>query len=89
MGNSITTSATLKAFLIATLISGSIFVGLVNLGIAQISTPISGIIYSDTTWTKANSPYELIGPTAVNLGATLTIEAGVVINFNGYYIRVN
>lgn len=83
------TSAIFRAFLIAIMIGGSVFVGFVNLGISQISTPVNGIIYSDATWTKANSPYELIGPTAVNLGATLTIEPGVVINFNSYYIRVN
>jgi len=48
----------------------------------------SSIITSDTTWTKANSPYSLTGPVKVNNGVTLTIAAGATVNLNGYYIRV-
>jgi parallel beta-helix repeat protein len=55
----------------------------------QAATAVSGIITSDTTWTKANSPYSLTGPTAVGEGATLTIEAGATVNLNEYYIEVN
>ncbi|WGM89470.1 MAG: right-handed parallel beta-helix repeat-containing protein [Candidatus Bathyarchaeum tardum] len=46
------------------------------------------VIDSDTTWDKADSPYELTGPVRVNNGATLTIEAGVTIDFNNYEMRV-
>lgn len=53
------------------------------------STSIVGIINSDTTWTKAGSPYVLEGPVAVNKGVTLTIQPGVTVNLNGYYIQVN
>jgi hypothetical protein len=77
-------------------ISTLILIALVTSGFSIVqqinpakAASFSGIIYSDTTWTKANSPYELTGPTAVNLGATLTIEPGVIVNFNSYYIRVN
>ncbi len=49
----------------------------------------SGIIGSDTTWTKASSPYTLSGPVAVNNGVTLTIESGVTVNLGTYYIQVN
>ncbi|MGE5187684.1 MAG: right-handed parallel beta-helix repeat-containing protein [Betaproteobacteria bacterium] len=52
-------------------------------------TPINGIITSNTTWTKTNSPYTLQGPVAVNQGVTLTIEPGVTINLNNHYIQVN
>ena len=52
-------------------------------------TNVSGIISLDTTWTKANSPYSLTGPVLVNDTVTLTIEPGVTVNFNGYYIRVD
>ena len=58
-------------------------------GKAQTSTPFSGIITSDTTWTKANSPYEFTGPVAVDNGVTLTIQSGVTVDLNGYYIQVN
>lgn len=52
-------------------------------------TTINGIIASDTTWTKTNSPYTFQGPVSVNRGVTLTIEPGVSININNYYLQVN
>jgi hypothetical protein len=55
----------------------------------QASTSVTGIITSDTTWTKANSPYTLTGPVGVAKGATLTIEPGVTVNFVSYYLEVN
>lgn len=36
-----------------------------------------GIITQDVTWTKANSPYRLIGDVSVESGGILTIEPGV------------
>ena len=60
------------AVLLACLLT-SLMIGSVKLEFADASTPVIGIINSDTTWTKANSPYSLNGPTAVNSGATLTI----------------
>jgi hypothetical protein len=60
-----------------------------NFGVAQASADVSGIIGSDTTWTKANSPYSLTGNILVGNGATLTIEAGATVNLNDYYIMVN
>ena len=56
---------------------------------AQNSTNKSGIIGSDTTWTKANSPYSLTGNVLVENGATLTIEPGVTINLGVYSIQIN
>ncbi len=64
-------------------------VGTLHLGTVQASTDVTGIIFSDTTWTKADSPYILKGPVAVNGGVTLTIEAGVQVNLTSYYIQVN
>ena len=58
-------------------------------GIAQAITPVSGIISSNTTWTQANSPYNLTGNVLVDKGVTLTIEARATVNLNSYYIRVN
>jgi len=78
----------LVALLLLFVISG--FSLMENLSVnAQTGTPISGIINQNTIWTKANSPYSLTGPTAVNKGATLTIEAGVTVNLNSHYIQVN
>lgn len=46
-------------------------------------TPVSGGIYSNTTWTLANSPYLMTGPIVVFPSKTLTIEPGVVIKVQG------
>ncbi len=53
------------------------------------STPVSGLITSDTVWTKDNSPYELTGPMCVLPKVTLTIEPGVMVNFQKYYLQIN
>jgi parallel beta-helix repeat protein len=50
---------------------------------------VSGIIYSDTMWTKVNSPYVLTGPLLVNNSVTLTIESGVTVYLNDSYLRVD
>jgi hypothetical protein len=67
---------------------GLIFVNWAHLGVVN-ATDVTGIIPANTTWTRANSPYTLIGPVAVNLGVTLTVEAGVVVNLNNFYLQVN
>jgi Predicted solute binding protein len=61
-----------------------------GLGAVQGSgTTVIGIITTNTTWTPAGSPYTLTGPTAVNTGVTLTIQPGVTVNLDAYYIQVN
>jgi len=55
----------------------------------RAETTVNGIITSDVTWTKANSPYTFKGQFAVDRGVTLTIESGVSININNYYLQVN
>ena len=60
-----------------------------QIGTAQASSEVYGIINSDTTWTKANSPYILTGAVGVNSGVTLTIEPGVTVNLVDNYIQVD
>ena len=67
-----------------TLLSGLIFVS-----DAHAFTPVSGILTSDVTWTKANSPYYFTGNVIVASGVTLTIEPGVTVNLGNYYLDVN
>jgi hypothetical protein len=45
-------------------------------------TNVSGGIYQNTTWTLANSPYQVNGSIVVFPGNTLTVEPGVTILIN-------
>jgi hypothetical protein len=56
------------------------FLLVITSGNAQ--TPVSGGIYSNTTWTLANSPYIVTDTVVVFPGVTLTIQPGVVVKFN-------
>lgn len=72
------------ALLAVVVLSSLVFVNNV-----RAATNFSGIISSDTTWTKANSPYSITGNVLVNSGVTLTIEAGTTVNLNDRYIQVD
>jgi parallel beta-helix repeat protein len=47
-----------------------------------VATDVGGQITSNTTWTKANSPYVVTGNLLVAQAATLTIQPGVEVRFN-------
>ncbi len=70
-------------------LSTSAFAGIMPFSTVQANTNISGVITADVTWTEVNSPYVLAGNVLVDNGVTLTIDAGVTINLDGYYIMVN
>ncbi len=54
-----------------------------------LTTTVSGTITTSTTWTLANSPYQVTGSVIVRNGATLTIEPGVLVGFKpGTYLRL-
>jgi len=53
-----------------------------NITLAYGDTYVSGNITTDTTWSKANSPYIVTETVQVLPGATLTIEPGVTVKFN-------
>jgi hypothetical protein len=49
---------------------------------AHAATAVSGAISAHTTWTLAQSPYQVTADVSVENGATLSIEAGVVVTFD-------
>ncbi|MFN5735681.1 MAG: hypothetical protein ACK444_06515 [Flavobacteriales bacterium] len=50
--------------------------------LGRTQTVVSGGIYQNTTWTLANSPYQVNGSVVVFPGNTLTVEPGVTILIN-------
>jgi hypothetical protein len=62
-----------------TLILLSLFLFAFAFGYSQ--TNVSGGIYTNTTWTKAKSPYIITDTVVVFPGVTLTIQPGVTVKF--------
>jgi hypothetical protein len=85
----ISVKRTALALLLIVALTFSALAGTVYHGTVQAATSVNGLMTSDTTWTKAGSPYSLTGPVAINQGVTLRVEPGVTVNLNGYYIRIN
>jgi hypothetical protein len=50
---------------------------------SALGTDVNGNLIDNDTWAKANSPYNIVGDVGVPSGLTLTIEAGVEINYTG------
>ena len=50
-----------------------------------LATDVSGILSSDTTWSLSDSPYSVTGDIQIPSGVKLTIESGVVVQFEGAY----
>lgn len=46
------------------------------------ATQVSGAVVVDTVWTAANSPYLVTGSITVGNGATLSIDAGVIVHMS-------
>ena len=80
------TEIRMAVMLFTTLMVTSAFVGLA-IGIASASGPtyVSGIISSDTTWTATDSPHIVVGNITVLPNVNLTLEAGTIVKFDGYF----
>lgn len=73
-------------FVLALLLFSALFSAL------QFASAQGGLVVfinSDTTWSKANSPHTLTGPTVISQSVTLTIESGATVNLNGYTLYIN
>lgn len=78
----------LTAFLLTLLVLSICSVSIVNFSRAQTGTQVGGVFTANTIWTKASSPYTVVNPILVDENITLTIEPGVIVNLNSFYIRV-
>jgi hypothetical protein len=58
------------------------FLALIFTGSAAAQTTVSGGIFSNTTWTAANSPYIVTGNIVLFPGYVLTIQPGVTVKFS-------
>ena len=58
---------------------------LLPLGLWGQTTLSGGTITTNTTWTKANSPYIIENTVTVHAGVTLTIAPGVVAKFRDHF----
>jgi hypothetical protein len=72
-----------------TLIIATLVASLFIVSNVHASTPVSGTITVDTTWTQANSPYALTGTVYVNSGVTLTIQPGVTVDLYSYSLQIS
>jgi parallel beta-helix repeat protein len=79
----------LSAFLTAVIVAWFVLIGGMRFGEVHAATNVTGIISTNTTWTKGNSPYNLTNSVTVVSGATLRIESGVTVFLNGYGIEVD
>lgn len=79
----------LCSMFLVVLVCGFVLVGAARFGTVKAATSVSGIISSDTTWTKADSPINITWSTKIAKGVTVTIEPGVVVHFNAYDLWVD
>jgi hypothetical protein len=73
----------LSSALLIILIGGFVLVG-ISIFTVRVAANVAIIIDSDTTWTKANSPYRFGESVIIKSGVTLTIEPGVTVNLLGF-----
>jgi hypothetical protein len=70
----------LRCFTAAFLAVG-LFLPLVASGTSPVTNSVGGTLSVDTTWYATNSPYHVTSAVTVASNVTLTIEAGVVVEF--------
>jgi hypothetical protein len=76
----------LNLLIVVLVASSLVLIGICHFGVAQSGINTSTTISTDTTWTQANSPYNIAGNVLINSGVTLTLAAGTTLNLNGYMV---
>jgi hypothetical protein len=85
----ISVKSPLGVFLLAILMCASIFAAFISIDVVQGAQTVTGILTADTTWTKTAGPYAFTGNVLVSNGVKLTIDAGAIVNLNGYLLMIN
>ncbi|MCW4000787.1 MAG: hypothetical protein NWE93_11155 [Candidatus Bathyarchaeota archaeon] len=79
----------MKRIVAALLFLGLLSASMLMTGNAYASISANGLITQDTTWRLSDSPVKFTGHVGVASGVTLTIEPGVTVDLNEYYLQVN
>jgi hypothetical protein len=58
---------------------------ILSINLLQAQTNVSGNITTNTTWTKAASPYIISSNILISSGVTLTLQPGTIVKFNENY----
>jgi hypothetical protein len=78
-----------SSLLLITILFSSIIMCSLQVEVIKASNSVNGIINSNESWSPTSGPWDLTGNVLIDSGVTVTVEAGSVVNLNGYYIRVN
>ncbi len=62
-----------------TLLVGTVLLISANFSVGQNGTQVGGVLWDNTTWTAANSPYIITSTVQIPSNVTLTIQPGVTI----------
>ncbi len=73
-----------KLLALAALLISSFFVP----AYAFADTAVTGVISSDTIWTKANGPYIVTGTLSVMPGVTLSVEPGTIVKLSDAWVDI-
>jgi hypothetical protein len=79
----------MKKLVAVLLVVGLLAASMFLVGDVDASLSVSGLVSQNTTWRQSDSPVRFTGLVGVASGVTLTIEPGVTVDLNQYYLQIN